>query len=118
MWCSMVKVNSIGEFIDIMNQYLHNEEVYNLNNVSSEINNLLEDVNFSFIQSMNFNEHRWYVLTRNVYSVEINANEYYVGVWEVEILKNESMTVEDCEHEFTFVEMEKYPTYSYRDKKN
>lgn len=114
----MIKVNSIGEFIDVMNRYLHNEEVYSLDNVSTEINNLLEDVNFSFIQSMNFNEHRWYVLTKNVYSVEINGFEYYVGVWEIETIKSEAMTVRDCEHELTFVEMEKYPTYSYRDKKN
>ena len=114
----MIKVNSIGEFIDVMNQYLHNEEVYSLDDVSIEIDNLLKDVNFKFITSVDSDEHRWYVLEKNVYSVEINADEYYVGVWEVETIKSEAMTVEDCEHELTFVEMEKYPTYSYRDKKN
>lgn len=113
----MIKVNSIDEFIDVMNQHLHNEEIYSLDDVSSEINNLLEDVNFKFVTFVDSDEHRWYVLTKNVYSVEINGFEYYVGVWEVETIKNEVMTVEDCEHELTFVEMEKYPTYSYRDKK-
>lgn len=113
----MIKVNSIGEFIDVMNQYLHNEEIYSLDDVSSEINNILEDVNFKFITYVDYDEHRWYVLTKNVYSVKINDDEYYVGVWEVETIKSEAMTVDDCEHEITFVEMEKYPTYSYRDKK-
>lgn len=114
----MIKVNSIDEFIDVMNQYLHSEEIYSLDDVSSEINNLLEDVNFKFVTSVDYDEHRWYVLIKNVYSVEIYADEYYVGVWEAEILKSEVMAVEDCEYELTFVEMEKYPTYSYRDKKN
>lgn len=114
----MIKVNSIDEFIDVMNQHLHSEEIYSLDDVSSEIDNLLKDVKFTYITSVDSDEHRWYVLTENVYGVEINGFEYYVGVWEVETIKSEAMTVEDCEHELTFVEMEKYPTYSYRDKKN
>lgn len=114
----MIKVNSIGEFIDVMNQYLHDEEVYSLDDTSIEIDNLLKDVNFKFITSVDSDEHRWYVLTKNVYSVEINGFEYYVGAWEVETIKSEAMTVSDCEYELTLVEMEKYPTYSYRDKKN
>ena len=106
----------VKDLIDRLNNYCFENNVYNIEDVVDEFDEELKNVNFKYICSVDYDEHRWYTLSKDVYSVYINGVNYYIGVWNVNTLKSESMTIEDCMNKIRFFEMEEYTTVSYREK--
>lgn len=109
---------TITEFIEKLNRYCYENDVYSVDDFSydDELDDKLCSLRFSQVATVDTDEHRWYVLALNVYSVTIDGVKYFVGVWEVETLKSERMSVSDCENQLVFFEMEEYTTVSYRRK--
>lgn len=109
---------TITEFIEKLNRYCAENEVYSVEDFSynDELDDELEALGFSEVATVDTDEHRWYVRALNVYSVTIDGVKYFVGVWEVETLKSECMSVSDCGNDLEFFEMEEYTTVSYRPK--
>ena len=107
---------TINELIAKMNQCVSENDNYNLEDILYELYDELEPLHFTYVTTINRNEYRWYILAENVYSVSIDGKKYYIGVWEVETLKSESMSVSDCECKLYFYEMEEYTTVSYQRK--
>lgn len=108
----------VNELIEKLNKYCSENDIYDLDDLSEELNAELEQVKFHYVGTVDRDEHRWYVLAENVYSVYMDGENYYIGVWEVETLKSEYMSVSDCMCEIEFYEMEEYTTVSYRIKEN
>lgn len=108
----------INEFIEWLNRYCEDNEIYSTDSISDDdrMEVELEKCRFEYITSVDSDEHRWYVLANNVYSVTLDGCKYYIGTWEVETIKSECMSVSDCEHILKFIEMEPYTTISYRKK--
>lgn len=57
---------------------------------------------FEFVQDIKYVEpllggedHRWFIVGNNVYSILINGEDYYFGASEVTTLKSETMSFED-----------------------
>lgn len=65
-------------------------------------------------QELNQDEHRWYIISTNIYKCE----DGYVGVTGPSSLKSESMDWEDCYCKVVAKEYEEYTTVSYRPKIN
>lgn len=108
---------TISELINKLNTYCKENNVYRVDDFDEQIYEELESLGFKYIDSVDSDEHRWYVLGENVYEVSIDNRTYYIGTWEVETLKSESMSVSDCGCQLEFFEMEQYTTVSYREKK-
>lgn len=107
---------TINELINKLNDYCKNYDICDIDNISKELYDELESLDFDFVQAVEYDEHRWYVLALNVYSVTIDGIKYYIGVWEVETIKSECMSISDCECKLKFFEMEQFTTVSYRIK--
>lgn len=108
---------TIKELIEKLNRYCTETKVYDLDDIGGDMWDELQKFDFRKITAVDSDEHRWYVLSLNVYGVTIDGSEFYMGVWEVETLKSECMSVSDCENMLKFFEMEEYTTVSYRPKK-
>lgn len=106
----------MGKFNELLEK-LNKCGIYSLDDLDEELDNELEKYNFRYVATVDTDEHRWYVRGENVYEVCIDGIKYYIGVWEVETLKSEEMTVSDCGIKLEFYEMEEYTTVSYRRKK-
>lgn len=107
----------IQELIEDLNAYCKANDIYCIDDLGEELYQMLKNHRFKFVTTLGRDEHRWYVLDENVYELSIDGKTYYLGVWEVETIKSECMTVRDCECVLSFCEMEKYTTVSYRVKK-
>ncbi len=101
----------IKEFIEKLNNYCEEEYIYDID----DIDNFM--VQLRYVDTLQRDEHRWYVLAENVYKVELNEQEYFLGVWEVETVKSEAMSVSDCDVILEFYEMERFSTVTYSYKK-
>ena len=113
-------MEKFNELLEKLNKYCAKNDVYDLDYLSKELDNELNELkqyNFHYVATVDTDEHRWYVLAENVYEVCIDGIKYYIGVWEVETLKSEAMSVSDCGVKLRFYEMEEYTTVSYRRKK-
>lgn len=106
----------LNELIEKLNKYCSENNIYDIDDMSDEIWDELEQAKFQHVATVDHDEHRWYVLAENVYSVLIGGEKHYIGVWEVDTLKSECMSVEDCMCEIEFYEMEQFTTVSYRRK--
>lgn len=65
-----------------------------------------------FVEKLDTEEHRWYTIDLNVYKVDLSKEDetgkvYYFGVYEVGMLKSESMGLSDTGFDIEFVEVEK-----------
>ncbi len=69
-----------------------------------------------FIETLNTDEHRWYILEENVYKVKINDEDYYFGIVEVGSLKSESMCASDTGVTMELFEVEKIVKETFRRK--
>lgn len=107
---------NINELINKLNDYCKNNDICDIERMDKDIYTELKSLDFNFVQAVEYDEHRWYVLALNVYSVTIQGIKYYIGVWEVDTLKSERMSVSDCDCQLEFFEMEQYTTVSYRAK--
>lgn len=107
----------LNELIEKLNKYCSENEIYDIDDMSKELRDELKAVGFEYVTTVDRDEHRWYVLAENVYSVIVDGEKHYLGVMEVETLKSECMSVSDCECEIKFYEMEQYTTVSYRRKR-
>lgn len=107
---------TIHGLINKLNTYCKDNQIYCLDDFNEEMCEELERLKFKYVTSVDRDEHRWYVLCNSVYEVSIDNETYYIGVWEVETIKSECMSVSDCEHLLKFFEMEQYTTVSYREK--
>lgn len=103
-------MKKISELLEKLNRC----GIYHLDDLSEKLYNELEQYNFRYVATVDTDEHRWYVLAENVYEVCIDGIKYYIGVWEVDILKSEAMTTSDCGVKLKFYEMEECTTVSYR----
>lgn len=108
---------TIQELINKLNTYCKDNDIYSMDDCDEEICDELKSLNFKYVASVDRDEHRWYILSENVYEVSIGNKTYYIGTWEVETLKSECMSVSDCGCRLNFFEMEQYTTVSYRRKK-
>lgn len=108
----MEKLN-IKEFIEKLNAHCEEEYIYSIDDIDNEYYKKLK-----WVAKLGTDEHRWYILEENVYEVNIDDVDYYLGVWEVGTLKSEAMSVSDCDVILEFYEMERYSktTYHYRVK--
>lgn len=106
----------LNELIEKLNKYCSENEIYDIDDLSKKLWDELKEVGFKYVTTVDRYEHRWYVLAENVYSVIIDGEKHYLGVWEVDTLKSECMSVSDCECEIEFYEMEQFTTVSYRRK--
>lgn len=106
----------IHELIEKLNACCKENNIYTVA-VDNEIWNILNKFKFDYVASVDREEHRWYVLALRVFKVVLDNETYYIGTWEAETLKNECMSISDCEHLLEFFEMEQYTTVSYRAKK-
>lgn len=106
------------ELIEKLNKYCSENEIYDLEDIGGQMQQELDNVDFHYVTTVDRDEHRWYVLAENVYAVFIEGKNYYMGVWEVETLKSERMSISDCMCDIEFYEMEEYTTVSYRRKEN
>ena len=106
----------IKDLIKRLNKYCSENNVYSLDNLSLKLWNELERYKLEYIATVNTDEHRWHILAENVYRMCVDGTNYYLGVWEVETLKSEGMSISDCGHQLIFFEMEEYTTVSYRRK--
>lgn len=106
----------LNKLIEKLNKYCSENEIYDIDDLSKKLWDELKDVGFKYVTTVDRYEHRWYVLAENVYSVIIDGEKHYLGVWEVDTLKSECMSVSDCECEIEFYEMEQFTTVSYRRK--
>lgn len=107
---------TIHELINKLNTYCADNDICSIEDFGEDLYNELKQLQFHYIASADRDEHRWYILCNNVYEVLIGNKTYYIGTWEVETLKSESMSVSDCGHRLEFFEMEQYTTVSYRAK--
>lgn len=110
-------MEKFNELLEKLNKYFAENNIYSLDDLDEELYNELEKYNFCYVTTVDTDEHRWYILDENVYEVCIDGIKYYIGVWEVETLKSEAMSVSDCGVKLRFYEMEEYTTVSYRRKK-
>lgn len=106
----------LNKLIEKLNKYCSENEIYDIDDLSKKLWDELKEVGFKYVTTVDRDEHRWYVLAENVYSVIIDGEKHYLGVWEVDTLKSECMSVSDCECEIKFYEMEQFTTVSYRRK--
>lgn len=108
----------VKDLINRLNKYCAENAICDMeeDEFTEEFDEELESINFHYICSVDYDEHRWYRLSQNVYGVCIDGKNYYIGVWEVDRLYSEAMTVYDCDHQLFFFEMEEYTTASYRVK--
>lgn len=61
---------------------------------------------------LDFDEHRWYIITTNVYKCE----DEFVGIRGVSSLKSEMMSYGDCAKHVEIFECEEVPTVTYKRK--
>lgn len=69
-----------------------------------------------FVETLSTDEHRWYILEKNVYKVKIDNKDYYFGIIEVGSLKSESMSVSDTGVTMKLFEVEKIVKETFRRK--
>lgn len=102
----------IKEFIEKLNKYCEEEYIYDID----DIDNCM--VSLAYVDTIQRDEHRWYVLAENVYKIILDEEEYFLGVWEVETIKSQEMGLRDCDNLLKFYEMEQYSkvSYAYRKK--
>lgn len=104
----------ITELINDLNEFCQENKVYYLED--KRLNDLWHSYNPHYIQTLDWEEYRWFIIENEIYSFNFNDEIVYIGVWGVESIKSEQMDLEDCDMPLQFVEMEIYPTFSYRAK--
>lgn len=107
----------IKEMIKWLNEYCSENSVFYADDIGGELRDKLEEYNFKFVDTVERDEHRWYILAMNVYRLDINELAYFIGCWELETVMSEDMNVNDVGCIVKFFEMEPYTTISYRVKK-
>lgn len=109
-------MDKIKNLIEMLNNVCEENQIYDIDFLPEEIYEQLKEYDFKLVATLDRDEYRWHVLANNVYSVCIDGTMYFIGVWEVETLKSESMSISDCENILNFCEMEEFTTVSYRVK--
>lgn len=107
---------TIQELILKINVCCEENDIYFVSDLFNEMGELVNLYDFEYVKSTERDENRWYVLDKDIYSVVINNEKYFIGTWVVNTIKNESMTDSDCGCVLSFTEMEEYQTTSYRNK--
>lgn len=109
-------MTTIEEYINKLNKYCAEHDICDIEDTYEypELNELVDKL--EYIESIERDEHRWYVLALNAYKVSLDGADYFVGVWEVETLKSECMSVNDCGIKLDFFEMKEVITTTYRKK--
>lgn len=106
----------IQGLIERLNNYCAENNVACMDDLSLELLSELGQYKLDYVTTVDVEENRWYALAEKVYRVCIDGKTYYLGVWEVAMLKSEAIMVSDCGHVMKFYEMEEYTTVSYRRK--
>jgi hypothetical protein len=73
----------------------------------------LDEKDFQCIETVDYDEHRWYIIATKVFKTR--CNEFF-GVRGVFSKKSETMCIEDCNVECFAFEMEEVPTVTYKEK--
>lgn len=97
------------------------EEVKKYYSMDELIDEHYEDENYQnirFVETLNTDEHRWYILEENVYKVKINSVDYYFGILEVGSLKSEEMCISDTGITMELFEVEKITRETFKRKDN
>ena len=78
------------------------KEAKNFPSIDDFVDEYYDKPGFEFVQDIKYIEpllggedHRWFIVGNNVYSVLINGEDYYFGASEVTTLKSETMSFED-----------------------
>ena len=95
-------MNSIKEIKEFINTNGNSEGC--LDNFIDEHYEEFEEIDFKYLETIETDEHRWYVISINVYEVYRNDMLLgYLAIKEVTILKSESSSYSDL-----FVDVEAY----------
>lgn len=100
---------TVQEWLESTNKYCKEHKVYDIWNIPDN------GYKIRYVDTVDTDEHRWYIDAFKVYSITLDDGEHFVGTWEIETLKSEAMSVSDCgsDHILHFVEMEQVPSVSY-----
>lgn len=78
-----------------------------------------DEYDIEFIkQSAYCDEHRWYTIGRWIYKMTIDNKDYYFAVYQVDIVKSEMMTKEDCRYTIKCVPVKEVIVFDYVDVEN
>lgn len=69
-----------------------------------------------FVETLSTDEHRWFILEKNVYKVKIDNKDYFFGILEVGSLKSEEMCASDTGATMKLFEVEKITKETFRRK--
>lgn len=87
-------LNNINEIKEFINNNGNSEGC--LDNFIDEHYDEFEDIEFKYIETLETDEHRWYIISTNVYEVfKNNTTLGYLAISEVTTLKSESSSYED-----------------------
>lgn len=87
-------MNSIKEIKDFINNNSDCEGC--LENFIDKYNTALENIDFKYVETLDSDEHRWYIISTVIYEVIKDNNSLgYIGISEVTTLKSETSSYED-----------------------
>ncbi len=87
-------LNNINEIKEFINNNGNSEGC--LDNFIDEHYDEFEDIEFKYIETLETDEHRWYIISTNVYEVyKKNMLLGYLAIGEVTTLKSESTSYSD-----------------------
>lgn len=80
--------------INEIKDYINNHEFYDMEDLCDELG---ENIDTNYIETLNSEEHRWFTIKTNVYEfIEGSKSLGYLAISEVGTIKSEAMSMEDC----------------------
>lgn len=111
-------LESLIKWINNEDKYVCADMDYVFDEMPKDIYNQYKDKNITEVDTnLNYDEHRWYATSTNVYSIEENGVTKYFGLNGVCMSKSESQSISDLFIPVNAFEMEQVPSVAYREKK-